>query len=498
MWSSRSFEIKPDGLSLVDLGFELPNFMTALPEIFVLAMACVILIVDLYLSDRRRAITYHLSLLTHTGPPVLTVLTSGSGSALTFSDTFLNDNMARVLKLFIYLITAVVFVYSRDYLVERELFKGEYFVLGLFGVLGMMVMVSAHSFLTVYLGLELLSLCLYAMVALQRDSVNASEAAMKYFVLGALSSGMLLYGMSMFYGATGTLDLSALRGAISRDSHDLVLVFGVAFIIVGLAFKLGAVPFHMWIPDVYHGAPTSVTLYISTVPKIAAYAMTIRLLADGMQGLHDQWQHMVVILAVLSMVIGNVVAIAQSNIKRMLAYSTIAHVGFLLLGVLTGTAAGYAASMFYVIVYALMSMGGFGMIILLSRAGFEADRLEDFKGLNQRSPWFAAMMLILMFSMAGVPPTVGFYAKLSVLKAVIDVDMVWIAVIAVIMSVIGAYYYLRLVKLMYFDDAEDNTPLQASADMRLVMSANGLAILLLGILPGPLMGVCAVALGAGR
>ncbi len=482
----------------MDLGFEIPNFMTALPEIFVLVMACVVLIVDLYLSDQKRVITYHLSLATLTGAALLTVLTSGGGAELTFSDTFLNDNMARVLKLFIYLITAVVFVYSRDYLVERQLFKGEYFVLGLFGVLGMMVMVSAHSFLTVYLGLELLSLCLYAMVALQRDSVNASEAAMKYFVLGALSSGMLLYGMSMFYGATGTLDLSALRGAIGRHSHDLVLVFGVAFIIVGLAFKLGAVPFHMWIPDVYHGAPTSVTLYISTVPKIAAYAMTIRLLADGMQGLHDQWQHMVVILAVLSMVVGNIVAIAQSNIKRMLAYSTIAHIGFLLLGVLAGTASGYAASMFYVIVYALMSMGGFGMIILLSRAGFEADRLEDFKGLNQRSPWFAAMMLILMFSMAGVPPTVGFYAKLSVLKAVIDVDMVWIAVIAVIMSVIGAYYYLRLIKFMYFDDAEDNTPLQASADMRLVMSANGLAILLLGILPGPLMGVCAVALGAGH
>jgi len=482
----------------VDLGFELPNFMTALPEIFVLVMACVVLIVDLYLTDQRRTITYHLSLATLTGAALLTVLTSGGGAALTFSDTFINDNMARVLKLFIYLITAVVFVYSRDYLVERQLFKGEYFVLGLFGVLGMMVMVSAHSFLTVYLGLELLSLCLYAMVALQRDSVNASEAAMKYFVLGALSSGILLYGMSMFYGATGTLDLSALRGAIAGSSHNLVLVFGVAFIIVGLAFKLGAVPFHMWIPDVYHGAPTSVTLYISTVPKIAAFAMTIRLLADGMQGLHDQWQHMLVILAVLSMIIGNIVAIAQSNIKRMLAYSTIAHVGFLLLGVLTGTGEGYAASMFYVIVYALMSMGGFGMIILLSRAGFEADRLEDFKGLNQRSPWFAAMMLILMFSMAGVPPTVGFYAKLSVLKAVIDVHMVWIAVIAVIMSVIGAYYYLRVIKLMYFDAAEDSTPLQASADMRLVMSANGLAILLLGILPGPLMGVCAVALGAGH
>ncbi len=479
----------------MNLGFETPNFTPALPEIFVLSMACVVLIVDLFLTERTRVITYYLSLATLAGAALLTVTTNTGAEVLTFSDTFLNDNMAVVLKLFIYLITAVVFVYSRDYLAERQLFKGEYFVLGLFGVLGMMVMVSAHSFLTIYLGLELLSLSLYAMVALQRDSMAASEAAMKYFVLGALSSGMLLYGMSMFYGATGTLDLSSIHGAISHSSHDLVLVFGVAFIIVGLAFKLGAVPFHMWIPDVYHGAPTAVTLYIGTVPKIAAFAMTIRLLEDGMQGLHGQWQNMIVILSVLSMIIGNVIAIAQTNIKRMLAYSTIAHVGFLLLGVLPGTGEGYAAAMFYVIVYALMSLGGFGMIILLSRSGFEADRLEDFKGLNQRSPWFAAVMLILMFSMAGVPPTVGFYAKLAVLKSVVDVDMMWLVVIAVVMAVIGAFYYLRVVKFMYFDDAEDTAPLQASADMRMVMSANGLAILLLGILPGPLMGICTTALG---
>lgn len=479
----------------MDLGFETPNFLPAAPEIFVLTMACAVLIVDLFLSDRTRVWTYYLSLLTLAGAAVITALGTSGDATLTFSDTFLNDGMAKVLKLFIYLITAVVFVYSRDYLAERDLFRGEYFVLGLFGVLGMMVMVSAHSFLTIYLGLELLALAMYAMVALQRDNLTASEAAMKYFVLGALSSGMLLYGMSMFYGATGTLDLSAVRGAIANDGQNIVLVFGVAFIIVGIAFKLGAVPFHMWIPDVYHGAPTSVTLFLSTVPKLAAFAMAIRLLSNGLQPLHGQWQDMIIVLSVLSMVIGNVVAIAQSNLKRMLAYSTIAHVGYLLLGILAGTPEGYAASMFYVIVYALMTMGAFGMIILLSRAGFEADRLEDFKGLNQRSPWYAAMMLILMFSLAGVPPTVGFYAKLAVLKAIIDLNMIWLAVVAVIVAVIGAFYYLRVVKFMYFDEAQDAAPLRAAPDMRMVISANGVAILLLGILPGPLMGVCTTALG---
>jgi NADH-quinone oxidoreductase subunit N len=362
-------------------------------------------------------------------------------------------------------------------------------------MLGMMVMASAHHFLVLYLGLELLSLSQYAMVALHRDNSWASEAAMKYFVLGALASGMLLYGMSMIYGATGNLQISAVAEAIQESSGtNQVLVFGVVFIVVALAFKFGAVPFHMWLPDVYHGAPTAVTLYISTAPKIAAFAMLMRLLVEALGGMQAQWQGMLIILAILSMALGNIAAIAQSNLKRMLAYSTISHVGFLFLGILTGTGVGYASAMFYVIVYALMSLGSFGMIILLSRAGFEADRLEDFKGLNERSPWFAFMMLILMFSMAGVPPTVGFYAKWAVIMAIIDKGLIWLAVIAVLFSVIGAFYYLRVIKFMYFDNPTETASLIGRADLCWCMSANGLAVLGLGIFPGALMGLCMAVL----
>ncbi len=473
------------------MNFETPNFLPALPEIFVLSMACLILLVDLVVTERGRVLTYLLSLMTLAGAAVLTIAFFNKETVYTFSGTFVADSMADVAKLFIYLVSAGVLVYSRQYLSERNLFKGEFYVLALFGVLGMMVMVSAHSFLTLYLGLELLSLCLYTLVALNRDSEVATEAAMKYFVLGALASGLLLYGMSMLYGATGSLDITEVGQAImNADRNNLVLIFGLVFVIIGLAFKLGAVPFHMWIPDVYHGAPTPVTIFIGTAPKIAAFAMLMRLLVEGMQGLHVHWQDMLIILAVLSMAIGNVVAIAQTNLKRMLAYSTISHVGFLLLGILSGTEYGYSAALFYVIAYAIMGLGGFGMIILLSRRGFEADRLDDFKGLNERSPWFAFMMLILMFSMAGVPPTLGFYAKFAVLQAVVDVDMVWLAVVAVIFSIIGAFYYLRIVKLMYFDKPEDTHPISASTDMRLVLSANGLAVLALGIYPAGLMGLC--------
>jgi len=402
--------------------------------------------------------------------------------------------MGNVLKVFIYLVTAMVFIYSRDYLKDRGLFKGEYFVLALFAVLGMMVMVSAHSMLTVYMGLELLSLALYAMVAFQRDSLHATEAAMKYFILGALASGMLLYGMSMVYGATGSLDIAEIGAYAAMNSDNVILLFGLVFIIVGLAFKLGAVPFHMWIPDVYHGAPTSVTLFIGTAPKIAAFAMVMRLLVEGMGDLHAHWQDMLIVLAILSMAIGNIIAIAQTNIKRMLAYSTISHVGFILLGILSGTDNGYSSAMFYVVVYSLMGVGGFGMIILLSRSGFEADKLDDFKGLNERSPWMAAMMLILMFSMAGVPPTVGFYAKLAVLQSVVDVGLVWLAVTAVVFSVIGAFYYLRVVKVMYFDKPLDNSNIEAGMDMKLVLSANSLAMLVLGIFPAALMQWCIAVL----
>jgi len=421
---------------------------------------------------------------------VITLSINKGETQLLFFGTFISDPMGAVLKVFIYLVTGLAFLYSRHYLRERDLFQGEYYVLGLFGMLGMMVMVSAHSLLTVYLGLELLSLSLYAMVAFNRDSYPCSEAAMKYFVLGALASGMLLYGMSILYGLTGTLDIGLIADTLGKQESTVPLVFATVFIVVGIAFKLGAVPFHMWVPDVYQGAPTPVTLFIGSAPKIAAFAMIMRLLAESVGALHAEWQGMLVVLAVLSLGLGNVVAIAQTNLKRMLAYSTISHVGFLLLGILAGTPEGYSAAMFYVITYALMAAGAFGMIILLSRAGFEADEIDDFKGLNQRNPWFALVMLILMFSMAGVPPTVGFYAKLSVLQAVIDIDMVWLAGVAVFFSVIGAFYYIRLIKVMYFDDAEDDQPLAQDFDLRFALSANGLIILFLGLFPGGLMALC--------
>jgi len=470
---------------------EMLNYTAAWPEIFLLVMACIVLVVDVYLKKDRRDVTYVLAQFSLIATLVLVLTNSSEQSVVAYNGTFISDTLADVLKVFVLGIIAVVFVYSREYLQDRNIYKGEFYVLGLFGVLGMMVMISAHHFLTLYLGLELLSLSLYAMVAFNRDNPNASEAAMKYFVLGAIASGMLLYGMSMVYGMTGSLNIPEVASAIaSQQEMSIVLVFGLVFMVIGLSFKLGAVPFHMWIPDVYHGSPTTVTSYLSTAPKIAAFAMIIRLLVEGMGNLQTDWQGMFVILAVLSLALGNVIAIAQTNLKRMLAYSTISHVGFILLGILSGTPAGYSASMFYTLTYALMSLGGFGMIILLARSGFEADNLEDFKGLNQRSPWFAFMMLILMFSMAGVPPTVGFWAKLTVIKAVIDIDMLWLALVAVFFSIIGVYYYLRLIKLMYFDDAVDNTPIVKSRDMQIALSANGLAILLLGVYPAALMSIC--------
>lgn len=477
------------------MNFEMPNFVPAIPEIFVLSMTCIILLLDLFVTDKGRILTFLLSLATLAIAAVLTITLHTAETVYTFSGTYVADPMSDLLKVFIYLTTAGVMIYSRGYLAERNLFKGEFYVLTLFAVLGMMIMVSAHSFLTIYLGLELLSLCLYAMVALNRDSEVSTEAAMKYFILGALASGLLLYGMSMIYGMTGSLDIAVVGEKImAADHNNIVLIFGLVFVIIGLAFKLGAVPFHMWIPDVYHGAPTPVTLFIGTAPKIAAFAMVMRLLVEGMQGLHVQWQEMLIVLAILSMAIGNIIAIAQGNIKRMLAYSTISHVGFILLGVMAGTTYGYSAAMFYVIAYAIMGLGGFGMIILLSRNGFEADRLDDFKGLNDRSPWFAFMMMILMFSMAGVPPTLGFYAKLAVLEAVVNAGFVWLAIVAVIFSVVGAFYYLRVIKLMYFDKAEDEQPITAGSDMKIVLSLNSLAVLGLGIFPAGLMALCMTAL----
>ena len=468
----------------------LNNLHLAIPEIFILSMACIILVVDLFLTEKTRHITYLLSQLTLVVAFFLTLNLFGSETFYIFSNTFVADPMSSILKLGIYIATFVTFLYSKDYLKERNIFSGEYFVLGLFGVLGMMIMTSASSFLTLYLGLELLSLCLYAMVALQRDSSIASESAMKYFVLGAIASGMLLYGMSMLYGATGSLDLQVISQQLSSVTDKTILAFGLVFVIIGVAFKLGAVPFHMWVPDVYQGSPTAVTLYIASAPKIAAFAMLMRLLVGGLLELHEQWQGILIILAVASMAIGNIVAISQTNIKRMLAYSAISHVGFLLLGVLSGTTEGFAASMFYIITYVLMSLASFGMIIIMSRKGFEADKLDDYKGLNRRNPWFAFMMMFIMFSMAGVPPFVGFWAKLSVLKAVVSADLLWLALVAVVFSIIGAFYYLRIIKVMYFDKAEDTQAIECATDLRWVFSINAALILLIGLMPDSLIALC--------
>ena len=465
----------------------------AYPEVFLLGAVCVILVVDLFVSERNRAVTYWLTQITLAGCFAITLFTARLEPETTFSGMFVDDPMSDVLKLLTYAGVATMLIYSRSYVSARGLFRGEFFVLALFATLGMMVMISANHLLTLYLGLELLSLSLYAMVALQRDSAVATEAAMKYFVLGALASGMLLYGMSMLYGATGALGIGQLAETIFTGSaKGIVLVFALVFIVAGLGFKLGAVPFHMWVPDVYHGAPTAVTLFIGSAPKLAAFAFIMRLLAQGLGAdpLVEAWQQMLVVMAVASIVIGNVVAIAQTNLKRMLAYSTIGHMGFLLLGILSGNLIGYGASMFYVVVYVLMNLGTFGMILLLSRSGFEAENLEDFKGLSQRSPWYAFIMLLLMFSMAGVPPTVGFYAKLVVLQAVINVDYVWLAVVAVVFSLVGAFYYLRLVKLMYFDAPVDTAPITPGFDVRVLMGANGLAMLVFGIQPEWLMWLC--------
>lgn len=475
----------------------LMSFAPALPEIFVLVMVSLILVIDAAVDDSKRYLAFVLSLATLAGAAFLTARDLSSMPVLALNGLFIDDPLSDVLKLFLYLTTAVVLVYSRDYLRHRGLYKGEFFVLALFALLGMMVMVSASHFLSLYLGLELLALSLYAMVALQRDSAIATEAAMKYFVLGALASGMLLYGMSMVYGVTGSLALADIAQNLA-DGTDLriPLVFGIVFIVAGLAFKLGAVPFHMWVPDVYHGAPTAMTLFIGSAPKIAAFAFVVRILGEGLESQVAEWRDMLVILAVLSMAVGNIAAIAQSNLKRMFAYSTISHMGFMLLGILAGTQNGYGSAMFYVLVYALMSLGGFGMILLLSRAGFESDKLDDFRGLNRRSPWLAFIMLLLMFSMAGIPPTVGFYAKLSVLQAVVEIGHVWLAVAAVVFSLVGAFYYLRIVKLMYFDEPHDASTVSAPFDARALMSANGLAVLALGVLPQPLMAVCLHAVGA--
>ncbi len=472
----------------------LANLIPAAAEIFLLAMVCFILIADLMLTKNGKIFTYLLVQLTLLGCSIITVGTHTNNVVYAFNGMYVDDLMADVLKILSYLGMSMVLVYSRQYLMLRGLFTGEFMVLALFALLGMNVMISANHFLTLYLGLELLSLSLYAMVALQRDSAIATEAAMKYFVLGALASGLLLYGMSMLYGATGSLELGAISNAIANGvQNKSLLAFGLVFIVSGLAFKLGVVPFHMWVPDVYHGAPTAMTMLIGSVPKLAAFAFATRILVEGLQSLEHDWSGMLIILAIASMALGNLSAIAQTNIKRMFAYSTITHMGFMLLGLISGGIEGYGSAMFYTVVYMMMSLGAFGMIMLLSRAGFEADTLNDFKGLNQRSPWLAFMMMLLMLSMAGIPPTVGFYAKFSVLNAIIQTGHTWLAVVAVMFSLIGAFYYLRVIKLMYFDAPESHAPISVGSDTGLLISLNGLGVLFLGLMPGTLMSICAVS-----
>jgi len=472
------------------------NYAAAAPEIFLALAICVVLLVDVFLRDDQRETTYVLAMLALIGAAGVTAWFAAGQHVVTFAGSFVTDPASSVLKMFAYVTLGITFLYSREYLQNNGLLKGEFFVLGLFGLLGVMIMISAGSLLTLYLGLEVLALSQYTLVAFNRDSAVSAEAAMKYFVLGAIASGTLLYGISLLYGITGTLNLAELATRIGGAEVSVPALLALAFIIVGVAFKFGAVPFHMWLPDVYQGAPTPVTLFIGSVPKIASFALVWRVLVEGLGGLQEGgWRDMLIVLCVLSLGIGNLVAIAQTNLKRMLAYSTISHVGFIFMGFIAGTEDGLSAAMFYTFAYVLMAAAAFGMIILLSRRGFEAERLEDFKGLNARSPWFALVMLMIMFSMAGVPPFVGFYAKLVVLQSVLDAGLVWLAAVGMLFAVIGAYYYIRVVWYMYFADATETEPLQAAPDMRIVISANALGLLVLGIFPGGLLDLCSRVLG---
>ena len=473
------------------------DYISALPEIVLLGSVCVLLLAALFLKRTRDTVLHYGSLAIIAVLAIITGFLLRGHMTLAFNAAFIQDGMGDVLMLFCYAITGAILVYSRPYLKDRGLLSGEFYMLILLALLGAMIIIQAYNLLVLYLGVELLALSMVTLVALSRDDGTASEAAMKFFVLGAIASGCLLFGMSLIYGLTGTLNIGVLGAQLASMNHiGLGIWVGLGFIVVSMAFELGAVPFHMWLPDVYEGAPSSMAMFVGSVPKLAAFAFFMRLLVQGMDALHGNWMWLLTAIAVASLFIGAVVAIAQTNIKRMLAYSTINHAGFILLGILSGTAIGYRAAMFYTIAYVIMFIGAFGIIILLSRVGFEAEKLDDFKGLNERSPWFAFIMLMMMFSMAGVPPFIGFFAKLEVIKAVLGVHMVWLAVFAVVMAVIAAFYYLRIVKLMYFDHAESGAPaLAAAPDLKLLLSLNGLAVLGLGIFPGGLLALCKSVIG---
>lgn len=473
------------------------NIAIATPEIFLLSTICLILLLDLFLREDCRTVTYLLSIVALLATALLVYSTMDGQKIVGLNDTYVRDDLSGILKVSMLLLTALVFVYARKYLLDNKLWVSEFFVLGLFAVLGMMIMASANHLLVVYLGLELLALSMYALVALDRDNGRGSEAAMKYFVLGAVASGLLLYGISMLYGLSGKLDITGVATYVAAQDvmANIPLLFALVFVVAGIAFKFGAVPFHMWVPDVYQGAPTAVTLFLGSVPKIAALAMLFRVLAESTAAAQPGWAQMLLVFGLVSILLGNVVAIAQFSLKRMLAYSTIAHMGFILLGTISGEQ-GYSAALFYTITYALTATGGFAILILLGRAGFEAETLDDIKGLNERNPWYAMMMMLFLFSMAGIPPTVGFYAKLSIIQAVMQAGYLWPAVFMVVVSVIGAFYYLRAIKMMYFDKPDDTAPITAELDFNVLISVNGILMLVLGLFPGFLMGVCSLAIGA--
>ena len=474
------------------------SLLPAMPEIFLLGAACVILVIDLFLGRETRVYTLGLSLAALVATIVVIYATAAPERVVVFHGAYVRDAMGDALKVAMLAVTFFAFIYARHYLVQRGAFRGEYFLLALLGLLGMMIMVSAGGFLSIYLGLELLALTLYALVAFDRGNPQGTEAAMKYFVLGAIASGLLLYGISMIYGATGYFSFAGIAEAVASGQADQkVLLFGLVFVVIGVAFKFGAVPFHMWAPDVYEGAPMPVVAFLGSVPKIAALAMAIRILHDGLGGLGgwQGWDGMLMILAVLSLLLGNLVALVQTGIKRLLAYSTIAHVGFILLGILAGEGAGYTAAMFYTVTYALTAVGAFGLLTVLSGKGMEARELHDLKGLNQRNPWLAGLMLMFMFSMAGVPGFVGFFAKLYVIQALLDAGQLGLAVFAVVMSVVGAYYYLKVLKHVYFDKPITQAPIQGGVDAQLAVSVNGLALVYYGWLPGALLAFCQAAMG---
>jgi len=470
----------------------LNDIMIMLPEFYLVAAACLLLLLDAWMKPEQRNVLHWVSILVLVVGIYLVVAGQPEVTVTAFGGMFVRDATAEILKVFILLCTALIFVFSRPYMQDRKLFQGEFYTLMIFATIGAMLLVSAGNLVMVYLGLELMTLCSYGLVALNRDSRLSSEAAIKYFVLGALSSGMLLYGMSMVYGATGTLALAQLHGAVVQAGMSNLMVFGLIFMIVGISFKLGVAPFHMWIPDVYQGAPTSVTIFVGSTSKLAAFGMAYRLLESGMGGMAHQWQLMLAVLAVASLAIGNLVAIVQTNLKRLLAYSTISHMGYLLLGLVNAGPEGYASAMFYAISYALMSTAAFGVILALARAGFECEEIDDFRGLNQRSPWMAFLMMLAMFSLAGVPPMFGFFAKLLVLQAAIHAGMMWLAIVGAVFAIIGLYYYLRVVKVMYFDKPAEGLEIRPQADgfLRTVLSLNALVLLALGLYWGPLLGWC--------